>query len=142
MKDILLNWFTGLNSWLIHISSGKIGTKLGSQSILILNSVGRKSGKVRVTPIAYFNHEGKFLVVASNWGRAHQADWFLNLMKEPRATIEVEGKTIPVETRRARGEEYSRLWKFATERHPPYLNYQKMTARPIPIVVLDPILEK
>jgi F420H(2)-dependent quinone reductase len=142
MKDILIKWFTGVNSWLIRISKGRVGTKLGTQSILILNSVGRKSGKVRVTPIAYFNYEGKFLVVASNWGRVHQADWFLNLMKEPRATIEVEGKTIPIQTHSAQGKEYSRLWKFATERHPPYLNYQKMTARQIPVVVLDPILEK
>ncbi len=55
------------------------------------------------------------------------------------AALEVEGKRIEVQSRKAQGEEYDRLWKFATEHHPPYLNYQKMTTRPIPIMIFEPI---
>jgi deazaflavin-dependent oxidoreductase (nitroreductase family) len=139
MKDLFIKWFMALNSFLIRISGGQIGSKLGAQTILLLHTVGRKSGKMYVTPIAYFYHEGKYLVVASNWGKDSQADWFLNLMEHPRTEIEVEGETIPVEAHEAKGDEYARLWKFATEKHPPYLKYQSMTARQIPIVVFHPL---
>jgi len=139
MKDLFIKWFMALNTFLIRISGGQIGSKLGSQTILLLHTVGRKSGKLYVTPIAYFYHESKYLVVASNWGKNKQADWFLNLMEHPRTEIEVEGETIPVEAHEAKGDEYARLWKFATEKHPPYLKYQSMTARQIPIVVFHPL---
>jgi len=91
-----------------------------------------------VIPIAYFFHEEKYLIVASNWGKDKNADWYLNLLKNPRAKLTVNGKIIPVKSHAAQGDEYARLWKFATEKHPPYLNYQKMTSRHIPIVVFEP----
>jgi len=139
MKDIMIKWFMAFNSFLIRVSRGKLGSKLGSQTILVLHTVGRKSGKPRSAPVAYFDHEDNYLLVASNWGRDKQADWFVNLKKEPQATIEVKGKTIKVNAREALGDEYTSLWKFATERHPPYLDYQKVTTRRIPIMVLEPV---
>jgi deazaflavin-dependent oxidoreductase (nitroreductase family) len=139
MKDIFIKWFMALNRFLIRVSGGRIGSKLGTQTILLLHTVGRKSGKKYVTPVAYFYHEGRFLIVASNWGKDKQADWFLNLKGQPRTIIEVKGKAIPVEAHEAQGDEYARLWKFATEQHPPYLNYQSMTKRRIPIMVFQPV---
>jgi F420H(2)-dependent quinone reductase len=140
MKDILIKWFMTFNSFLIRISGGRLGSKLGSQTILILHTIGRKSGKARAVPIAYFDYKDKYLLVASNWGRDKQADWFVNLKKEPRVAIEVNGKTIMVKAREAQGDEYTNLWKYATGEHPPYLDYQKMTTRRIPIVVLESIV--
>jgi deazaflavin-dependent oxidoreductase (nitroreductase family) len=90
-----------------------------------------------VIPIAYFFHEGKYLIVASNWGKEKNADWYLNLLKNPHAKLTVNGKTIHAEARDTQGDEYAHLWRFATDRNPPYLNYQKMTERKIPIVVFD-----
>jgi len=103
----------------------------------LLETIGRKTGQPRVIPIAYFFHEGIYLIVASNWGKDKDADWYLNLLKNPHAKLTVNGKTIPVEAHAAQGDEYTRLWKFAAEKHPPYLNYQKMTSRHIPIVVFQ-----
>ena len=139
MKDIFIKWFMAINKFLIRTSRGRIGSKLGTQTILLLHTIGRKSGKGYVTPIAYFYHEGRYLIVASNWGKDKQADWFLNLEEQPRTIIEVKGKAISVETHEAQGDEYARLWKFATEQHPPYLTYQSMTSRRIPIMVFQPI---
>jgi deazaflavin-dependent oxidoreductase (nitroreductase family) len=140
MKDLFIKWFMSINSFLIRISRGRIGSNLGTQTILLLHTIGRKSGQERVIPIAYFDYEGKYLIVASNWGKDHQADWVLNLKKQPRAALEVKGKRIEVQSREAQGEEYDRLWKFATEKHPPYLDYQKMTTRHIPIMVFEPVV--
>ena len=55
-------------------------------------------------------------------------------------TLQINGPTITVEAHDAQGDEYTHLWKFVTERHPPYLRCQKMTARRIPIVVFQPIV--
>jgi deazaflavin-dependent oxidoreductase (nitroreductase family) len=139
MKDILIKLFISTNTLLLRLSRGRLGSKLGTQTILVLNTVGRKSGQERAIPIAYFDYEGGYLIVASNWGKDKNADWYLNLKKTPHARLEVNGKVIPVAAREAQGEEYDRLWKFVTERHPPYLNYQKMTTRPIPIMVFEQV---
>ena len=139
MKNLLIKIFMDINAFLLRLSNGRIGNKLGTQTILLLETIGRKTGKPRVIPIAYFFHEGIYLIVASNWGKDKDADWYLNLLKNPHAKLTVNGKTIQVDAHAAQGDEYACLWKFATEKHPPYLNYQKMASRHILIVVFEPI---
>jgi deazaflavin-dependent oxidoreductase (nitroreductase family) len=139
MKDLFIKWFMSINAFFIRISRGRIGSKLGTQTILILHTVGRKSGLERVIPIAYFDYEGKYLIVASNWGKDKNADWYFNIINQPRVEIDVRGKKVSVMAREAQGSEYEALWKFASGRHPQYLDYQKMTARHIPIVVLESV---
>lgn len=137
MKDVFIKWFMGINVFLLRLSHGRIGSKLGTQTILLLHTIGRKSGQDREIPIAYFDYEDHFLIVASNWGKEKQADWYLNLKDHPQARLEVKGKVLSVTAREAQGEEYDRLWKFATEHHPPYLDYKKMTTRHIPIMMFE-----
>jgi deazaflavin-dependent oxidoreductase (nitroreductase family) len=141
MKDTFIKWFMSVNALLLRLSHGKIGSKLGTQTILLLHTTGRKSGLERVIPIAYFYFEGRYLIVASNWGKDSQADWYLNLKKDPHARLEVKGKSISVIAHEAQGAEYDRLWEFATDRNPPYLEYQKNTARHIPIMVFEQCVE-
>ena len=137
MRDRFIKWFTDFHALLLRLSKGKLGSQLATQSILILHTTGRKSGRPRSTPIAYFEYEGRYLLVGSNWGRQKQADWFLNLKQQPRARIDVRGVTLEVQGREAQGDEYARLWTFVAGRHPPYVEYQRMTSRRIPIVVLE-----
>jgi deazaflavin-dependent oxidoreductase (nitroreductase family) len=138
MKNIFIKWFMAVNAFIIKISKGRIGNQLGTQTILILNTIGRKSGQLRSIPIAYFFYEGKYLIVESNWGKDNHADWYFNLQKQPQASIEVKVRTIYVNASFAEGEEYARLWEYVTKKHPPYLEYQKMTKRKIPIAVFEP----
>jgi deazaflavin-dependent oxidoreductase (nitroreductase family) len=139
MKDIFIKWFMSINALLLRLSRGRLGSKLGTQTILILHTIGRTSGQERAIPIAYFEYEGKYLIVASNWGKDKNADWYLNLKKTPQARLEIKNNLVSVTACEAQGDEYKRLWKFVTERHPPYLDYQKMTKRPIPIMVFEQV---
>jgi deazaflavin-dependent oxidoreductase (nitroreductase family) len=139
MNKLFLKLFMAMNVFFIRISGGRIGSQLGTQTILLLHTVGRKSGKRFVTPIAYFYTDGFYFLVGSNWGKETNAAWFYNLKAQPRTTIEVKGKAISVDAEQAEGPEYERLWKYATEHHPPYLHYKEMTKRHIPIIVLRPV---
>src|SRR6478735_6671881 len=123
------------NVWLLKISNGSFGNKLGIQTILLLKTTGRKSGKELTIPIAYFEYGRQFIIVASNWGRDQQANWYLNLKQNPEASLGIRGKILSVVAHEAEGEEFQVLWKFVTERHPPYISYQKKTSRKIPIMV-------
>jgi deazaflavin-dependent oxidoreductase (nitroreductase family) len=139
MNPFFLKTFMAINTFAIRVSRGRLGTLLGTQTILLLHTVGRKSGQPHVTPIAYFFTDGFYFLIGSNWGKDTHAAWFYNLMAHPRTIIEVKGRKIPVEASQAEGPEYDRLWKYATEHHPPYLHYREMTKRQIPILILKPL---
>jgi deazaflavin-dependent oxidoreductase (nitroreductase family) len=139
MNKFFLKIFMAANTFVIRSSHGRIGSQLGTQTILLLHTVGRKTGRSHLTPIAYFYTDGFYFLVGSNWGRDQNAGWYYNLLAKPHTTIEVKGRRISVEARPAEGPEYDRLWKYAVEHHPPYLHYKEMTRRHIPIVILKPI---
>lgn len=69
-----IKWFMRINAFLLRITNGRIGSRLGTQTVLLLETIGRKSGQPRVIPIAYFFHEGKYLIVESNWGKDNHAN--------------------------------------------------------------------
>jgi deazaflavin-dependent oxidoreductase (nitroreductase family) len=139
VNKFFLKVFMAMNTFAIRLSGGRIGSRLGTQAILLLHTVGRKSGRHFVTPIAYFSTDGSYFLIGSNWGKEHNAAWFYNLVAQPKTTIEVGGRRIPVEAQQVQGLEYDRLWKYATEHHPPYLHYKEMTSRHIPIIMLKPV---
>ena len=141
MNKFFLKVFMSLNTLIIRFSRGRLGSRLGTQSILLLHSRGQKSGRQYVTPIAYFYTDGFYFLVGTNWGKPHNAGWYYNLLKEPRTIIEVKGKHIPIQASPAVGPEYERLWQYATEHHPPYLHYKDISKRHIPIMLLKPITE-
>ena len=137
MRDRLIRWFTRLNEFLLRISRGSIGGRLGTQTILVLHTTGRRSGQERTIPVAYFENDGRYVLVGSNWGKPRQADWVLNLRRQPRGRIDVGGRSFNVTAREAQGEEYARLWQYVAAREPRYARYQQMTARLIPLVILE-----
>lgn len=135
----LLRFFVTLNAFLIKSTGGRLGTRMGGQSVLLLYTVGRKSGKSFTTPVTYFRDGADYLVVASNWGRTQDPDWFRNLIRQPRAKIQVSDRALEVRARQAGGAEYSRLWELVTRKNPQYLRYQKTAQRQIPVVILSPL---
>jgi len=140
MNKFFLKTFMAMNTFAIRVSRGRIGSQLGTQTILLLHTTGQRSGRRFVTPIAYFYTEGFYFLVGSNWGKERNAGWYYNLLAQPHTILEVKGNKIPVEASQAEGAEYDWLWNYAIEHHPPYQHYKEMTKRHIPIVILKPVI--
>ena len=131
--------FTQANVFVYQISKGALGNRMGKQSVLLLSTTGRKSGKRYVTSLSFYRDGNSYLVVASNWGKENHPDWYNNLMHQPQTTIQVGASTIPVVAHSAQEEEYQRLWLLVTQKNEQYVEYQKRMKRSIPIVILSPI---
>ena len=120
-------------------TGGERGYHWRGTTILLLTTVGRRSGEERTTPLIHRTDDGTWVVVASKGGAPANPAWFENLMSDPDATIEVRDDTVPVHASVAEGEDRARLWSLMTEVWPPYDEYQTRTEREIPVVVLDPV---
>ena len=137
--SIVTKVFARANAFLLQITNGRLGSRMGKQSVLLLHTVGRKSGKSYTTPLSYYRDGENYLIVASNWGKEDPPDWFRNLVRHSRTTIQVKDTTLQVEARQAEGEEYQRLWEVVIRQNSQYLEYQKTLTRRIPIVILTPV---
>jgi deazaflavin-dependent oxidoreductase (nitroreductase family) len=131
--------FTKLHIFIYRISNGLLGSRLGKQSILLLNTTGRRSGKRYTATLAYFRDGDRYLVVGSNWGEEKHPDWYDNLIKQPHTTIQVKADKINVVAQSAQAEEYQRLWQLVSAQNEQYARYQQQTKRVIPIMILTPI---
>jgi deazaflavin-dependent oxidoreductase (nitroreductase family) len=119
---------------------GGRGSFMG-MDVLILNTVGRRSGQPRETPVAWFADDGADarLIVASGGG-SRDPDWYVNLMAHPdRASIELPGSdTVPVTPHRLDGADREQAWQRITAAQPRYAKYQSKSDREYPVVRLTP----
>jgi proline iminopeptidase len=106
---------------------------------LLLTTTGRKSGERYIFPLFYGTTGTSYFIVASKGGAPKHPGWFLNILADPNAEIQVGTKKLQVRARIAEGEERARLWEQALLFWPPYAEYQTKTEREIPVVVLDPV---
>jgi deazaflavin-dependent oxidoreductase (nitroreductase family) len=107
-------------------------------TILLLDTVGNKSGQPRTHALIFRPWKDAFLVVASNGGTDAPPAWSLNLQARPDAQIQVKGQVIPVRARVATAAEKPAMWAEMTDAWPDYDDYQTRTDRGIPVVVLEP----
>jgi len=120
----------------IRANGGKItsGPMAGS-SPLVLTTKGRKSGEPQTVVIGWRPSGAAMVVIASNNGAAEHPQWYRNLMEDPHATAEVNGKKFDVRARTTQGEERTRMGALID-----YLERQQaLTTREIPVVVLEPV---
>jgi deazaflavin-dependent oxidoreductase (nitroreductase family) len=118
-------------------TDGQEGHDWENTQTLILTTTGAKSGEERKAPLIYGEHDGTYLVVASKGGAPEPPAWYVNLQKDPQATIQVWGEKFPVTARDATPEEKPDLWSIMTKEWPAYDEYQTKTDREIPVVVLE-----
>lgn len=103
----------------------------------LLTTTGRKSGKERTTPLIYGKHGDDLIVIASNGGTDEPPAWYLNIEANPEADFQILGDRFKVRPRDATPEEKPELWKQMTAQWPDYDEYQKLTDREIPVVILE-----
>jgi deazaflavin-dependent oxidoreductase (nitroreductase family) len=136
--SIWIKVLMAVNVWIYRLTGGMLGSRMAGQSVLLLHSVGRKSGKPYTTPVNYYRDGENYILVASNWGKESSPGWFFNLMHHPETTLQIKRQVVPVKASEASGADYERLWSYVTGQNPFYTNYQKQTERKIPIMILTP----
>jgi deazaflavin-dependent oxidoreductase (nitroreductase family) len=135
----LLALITVVHRALYRATGGLIGRRLGRANMLLLATIGRRTGERRVTPLLYVEDGERFVVVASNAGDERNPAWLLNLRKHPEAEVQVGSRRVAIHAREASDVESERLWTLLQASYAPYRNYRTRTQRRIPIVVLEPV---
>ena len=130
---------SGAHAGVYRATGGKLFGRMGKSPILLLNTVGRKSGKKRTSPLLYAMDGEDFVIIASKGGASAHPAWYLNLMANPEATVEIEDREVRVRAEEADSEEKSRLWQKMVEMYPAYDAYQEKTEREIPLLILRPV---
>lgn len=131
--------FRWLNRLMMRHAKRTTGTTMG-KNLLVLTTVGRKSGEARPTPLAWFpGPDGSWLVVASAWGAATNPAWYLNLAAHPdRLTVEQGGRTVAVTATELHGDERAAAWQKITAEAANFRRYEQTTDREMPVIRLTP----
>lgn len=109
----------------------------GAKPMLLLTTLGRKSGKWRRTALYYWRDGESYFVVASDGGTPNHPAWYLNLAAQPEVVVQVGGETFPAIARTASAEEKPPLWQAVIADLPMYDGFQRKTVREIPVVLLS-----
>ena len=123
--------FMQLQIFIFRRTRGKWMSSMRGMPVLLLNTVGRKSGKPRTTPLMYIRDGGAYVITASNSGADKHPAWFHNLEASPRVEIEIPGKRLPVSASKATPAEHDRLWAQQVAQAPFFDGYQKGTTWPL-----------
>jgi deazaflavin-dependent oxidoreductase (nitroreductase family) len=119
-------------------SGGTSGTTLKGRPVIVLTSVGSKSGKLRKTALMRVEHDGEYAVVASLGGAPKHPVWYFNLLAEPHVELQDGPAKRDYIAREVTGDEKALWWERAVAAYPDYADYQANTERQIPVFVLTP----
>jgi deazaflavin-dependent oxidoreductase (nitroreductase family) len=118
---------------------GVVGGMFEGAPMVLIHHTGRKSGVERITPLVYQPVEGGWAIFASHGGAPEDPDWYLNLVANPKTTIDIGDDTIEVVARVAEGDERDRIYAEQARRMPGFADYEvKAAPRQIPVVVFEP----
>ena len=123
-----------------YMESGGIeGTELQGKPVILLTTIGAKTGKIRKTPLMRVEHDGEYAIVASLGGAPQNPVWYHNVKAHPRVELQDGPVTKDYEAREVLGDERATWWERAVAAWPDYAEYQKNTDRQIPVFVLTPV---
>jgi deazaflavin-dependent oxidoreductase (nitroreductase family) len=109
------------------------------RTVLLLHTIGAKSGKEHVTPVAHTRDGDRYVIIASKGGAPDNPDWYYNIVAHPTVTVEVGTEKFEAEATVAEEPERTRLYDQMAAVMPGFAEYQKKTTRTIPVVVLTRI---
>ena len=115
---------------------GKVGGYFKGAPLLLLNTIGARSGKLHTVPVMYLKDGERYLVFASKGGADTNPDWYHNLKATPDIKIEVGDEIIDVHASEVTGRERETLYGRQAELYPRFGDYQRQTKRIIPVLAL------
>ena len=121
------------------MSGGRVGASIAGMPMLILVTKGRQSGKAHSVPLGYMMEGDSFVVIASYRGSPKHPAWYLNLLNEPQAFVQVSSRRIGVTAIKADAEAREKLWNCLVAKTPIYKRFQERTSRQIPLIYLTPV---
>lgn len=123
---------------LYEATGGAKGGDLRGMPVIVLTTVGAKSGMLRKTALMRVEHDGVYAAVASLGGAPKHPVWYHNIVKQPHVELQDGPVKRDYLAREVTGEEKAVWWERALEAYPPYADYQTKTDREIPVFVLEP----
>jgi len=120
-------------------SEGRVGGPFEGAPLLLLHTVGAKTGQQRVNPMMYQAVPDGYAVFASKGGAPDNPDWYHNLLAHPRVTAEIGVRTVDLRARVAEGDEREKIWSAQKAAYPGFADYEQKTARQIPVIFLEPV---
>lgn len=144
-SDALLRRFilgiSAVHLALVRLSRGRLARRLGLQkaTIVVLTTTGRRTKLPRDVPLLALPDGENYLVAASQGGLDTSPAWFHNLVADPDAVLDVDGRSHPVRAAILPDEERAATWDRFVRAFPGYLDYQSRTQRLIPLLVLRPV---
>jgi deazaflavin-dependent oxidoreductase (nitroreductase family) len=135
---IVLRIITSGNIWLLKLTGGRLGNSFLGVTLLLMTTIGRKSGKPRTLPMYYLQDGEKFILVASNGGLPNDPVWLLNAMANPEVSIRLNGVKCNMLARLATADEKSQYWPSLAARFPMWEEVAERSNRVFKVVVLEP----
>jgi deazaflavin-dependent oxidoreductase (nitroreductase family) len=120
-------------------NGGKVGGPFAGGPLLLLHTVGARTGQERVNPVMYQVVGDSYAIFASKAGAPVHPDWYHNLIAHPRVRAEVGAETLEFTARVADAETRDRIWTAQKNAYPGFADYERKTSRQIPVVILDPV---
>ena len=120
-------------------NQGKVGGPFEGAPLLLLHTVGARTGQPRVNPMMYRPVPGGYAVFASKGGAPTNPDWYHNLQAHPDVEAEIGTETVKLRARVARGAERDQIWEAHKAANPGFGDYERKTARQIPVILLEPV---
>jgi deazaflavin-dependent oxidoreductase (nitroreductase family) len=120
-------------------NQGKVGGPFAGAPLLLLHTVGAKTGQPRVNPVMYQPVGGSYAIFATKSGAPTHPAWYHNLLANPRVSAEIGSQTVPLVARVAEGAERDRIWAVQKRDQPGFADYETKTTRQVPVIILDPV---
>jgi deazaflavin-dependent oxidoreductase (nitroreductase family) len=120
-------------------TNGAQGGELRGRPVIVLTSLGAKTGKLRKTALMRVEHAGVYAVVASLGGAPKNPVWYCNLKQNPHVELQDGATKRDYTAREVTGDEKAVWWRRAVEAWPDYATYQSKTDRQIPVFILEPM---
>jgi deazaflavin-dependent oxidoreductase (nitroreductase family) len=137
VKDRTIRRASRIHRVVFRATGGILGRRLVANDMLLLTTIGRRSGTRHTVPLLYLSDGDRLLVIASYGGRHRHPDWYLNLIEIPEVLVELPGTRRELRARALDPEERTVWWPRFVDAYEGYEDYQSRTEREIPVVCLE-----